>query len=69
MLIKVNKSNIDDIVKDIEAGCESDLETCNIVADIILNIRNKGDEALFEYTKKFDGFSLSKENINFQKKK
>ncbi len=29
------------------------------VGDIISDVRNRGDEALFEYTKKFDGASLS----------
>ncbi|WP_026669815.1 histidinol dehydrogenase [Butyrivibrio sp. AE3006] len=34
-----------------------------IVADIIENVRTKKDEALFEYTLKFDKFALSKETI------
>ncbi|WP_026523584.1 histidinol dehydrogenase [Butyrivibrio sp. MB2005] len=34
-----------------------------IVADIIENVRTKKDEALFEYTLKFDKFALSKESI------
>lgn len=34
-----------------------------IVADIIENVKTKGDEALFEYTKKFDKFDLNAENI------
>ena len=36
-----------------------------IVADIIENVRTKKDEALFEYTLKFDKFALSKETIKF----
>ena len=35
----------------------------DIVADIIAQIREKGDEALFEYTKKFDRCDINKENI------
>ncbi len=34
-----------------------------IVADIIENVRTKKDEALFEYTLKFDKFQLSKDTI------
>ena len=33
------------------------------VKEIIENVREKGDAALFEYTKKFDGFELNAENI------
>lgn len=34
-----------------------------VVADIITNVREKGDEAVFEYTKKFDKWYISAENI------
>ncbi len=33
------------------------------VDEIIANVKKNGDAALFEYTKKFDGFDLNKENI------
>ncbi|MBR3307261.1 MAG: histidinol dehydrogenase [Lachnospiraceae bacterium] len=33
------------------------------VADIIDNVRSRGDAALFEYSEKFDHFTLTKENI------
>ncbi|MBP5556013.1 MAG: histidinol dehydrogenase [Lachnospiraceae bacterium] len=33
------------------------------VNDILANIRENGDKALFEYTSKFDGFQLTPENI------
>ncbi len=35
----------------------------DIVADIIYNIRKRKDEALFEYTAKFDKFELTTDNI------
>ncbi|MBP1586690.1 MAG: histidinol dehydrogenase [Lachnospiraceae bacterium] len=35
----------------------------NTVNDILANIRENRDKALFEYTEKFDGFSLTPENI------
>ncbi|MBO5081600.1 MAG: histidinol dehydrogenase [Lachnospiraceae bacterium] len=34
-----------------------------IVADIVENIKNNGDQALFEYTAKFDKFALNADNI------
>ena len=34
-----------------------------IVADIVENIKNNGDKALFEYTAKFDKFALNADNI------
>ena len=34
-----------------------------IVADIVENIKNNGDKALFEYTAKFDKFELNAGNI------
>lgn len=33
------------------------------VADIVSDVRRRGDEALFEYTERFDHFALSKDNI------
>ena len=33
------------------------------VADILENVRNNGDKAVFEYTEKFDGFKYSSETI------
>ena len=33
------------------------------VNDILANIRENGDKALFEYTEKFDGYKLTEENI------
>lgn len=34
-----------------------------VVSDIINNVRLKGDEALFDYTKRFDRFDVNKNNI------
>lgn len=34
-----------------------------VVAEIIANVRDKGDEAVFEYTKKFDKWDITTENI------
>ena len=37
------------------------------VNDILANIKKNGDKALFDYTLKFDGFALGKENIKVTK--
>ena len=34
-----------------------------VVAEIIANVRDKGDEAVFEYTKKFDKWGITAENV------
>lgn len=34
-----------------------------VVAEIIANVREKGDQAVFEYTKKFDKWEITEENI------
>ena len=34
-----------------------------VVAEIITNVRDKGDEAVFEYTKKFDKWGITAENV------
>ena len=39
------------------------------VNDILKNIREKRDKALFEYTSKFDGFTLTPDNIRVTKSK
>jgi histidinol dehydrogenase len=44
-----------------KASVEDDV--LDAVRDIIRNIKQRGDEALFEYTKRFDGFDLNVDNI------
>ena len=39
-----------------------------LVNQIIKNIRKKGDEALFNYTKKFDKININKKNIKITNK-
>jgi histidinol dehydrogenase len=38
------------------------------VSDILFDVRKNGDQALFKYTKKFDGFDVDKNNIMVTKK-
>ncbi|MEN3953424.1 histidinol dehydrogenase [Iodidimonas sp. SYSU 1G8] len=42
---------------------ESDPDVAEIVADIIGDVRQRGDEALFEYTSRFDRIDLSAETV------
>lgn len=42
---------------------ESDPDVAEIVADIIDDVRRRGDEALFEYTSRFDRIDLSAETV------
>ena len=50
------KEQMDELLKRSESD-QSDIE--NTVKDIIDNIKKRGDEALLEYTEKFDGVELS----------
>lgn len=50
------KAQMDDLLLRSEQD-QSDIE--NTVREIIENVKNKGDEALYEYTKKFDGVDLT----------
>ena len=40
----------------------------DIVADIISQVRTKGDEAVFSYTRQFDHCEISAENLGKKKK-
>ncbi len=48
------------------ALAETAIEVQNIVADIIANIRERGDEALIEYEQRFTGAQLSSLNVSQQ---
>lgn len=47
---------------------EGETKVCNIVADIIGNVRIGGDSAVFAYTEKFDKFTVTQENIKVSDK-
>ncbi|MFH1720996.1 MAG: histidinol dehydrogenase [Candidatus Altiarchaeota archaeon] len=55
------------ISKLIDRGSEDYSAVASIVAPIISAVRTKGDVALISYTKKFDKFSLTKNNIRITK--
>ncbi len=69
--MKIRKFDIKDKSKAFEllecrnSGDALDVE--RIVFDILADIRKNGDDALFKYTKKFDGFDVNKTNIKVTK--
>lgn len=63
-IVKLNEENKKDILRTLlkrNTGSYADYE--KTVNDIIENIKENGDKALFEYTLKFDKFTLTPENI------
>lgn len=57
---KSKKNILEDLLKRSPNNYDSYADT---VADIVNDVRKRGDAALFEYTKKFDRFDLLKDNI------
>jgi histidinol dehydrogenase len=51
-----------------DARSAGDARATRVVEKIIFDIRKKGDQALFDYTKKFDGVALSCRNVNISAK-
>lgn len=64
--IKYN-GNVDDILDMIKSRFNIDEKYETIVKEIIKNVREKKDEAIVEYTRKFDSQTFSKENIKVTK--
>ena len=63
-IVKLNEENKKDLLnKLLKRSTQSYPEYEKTVADIIYNVRTKGDTALFEYTSKFDKYELNKDNI------
>lgn len=60
-LTKESKDALKETLEKRNTNQFSDFE--KTVKEIIDNIKTNGDSALFEYTKKFDGFDLNKDNI------
>lgn len=61
-----NKKEIEKIINRSKLDMES---TFDEVRQIIKNVRERGDSAIIEYTKKFDNFDLTSENIHISKNK
>lgn len=63
-IIKYNENTAKDLFKKLSSRNQLDYGDVNErVNNILYDIKNRGDEALFEYTLKFDGFNLNKDNI------
>lgn len=63
-IVKLTEESKNNILEDLlKRSPNSYGEYENIVNDIISNVRSRGDEALFEYTYKFDKFELNASNI------
>lgn len=63
-IVKLDEESKKDILKNLlkrSTGSYPKYEQA--VADIIANVKENGDAALFEYTKRFDKFDLNKDNI------
>lgn len=60
-LNKENEKLLSDVLKKRSPGQMKEYE--DAVNAIVENVRENGDSALFEYTKKFDGFDLNADNL------
>jgi histidinol dehydrogenase len=56
-------SDIEAVRARLKRKAEMDPAVVSAVRDIIRDVRDKGDAALFDYTRRFDGFELSAGNI------
>lgn len=67
-ILELNESCKNDILKNLlkrSTGNYAEYEA--VVNDILENVREEGDKAIFEYTLKFDKYDLNKDNIKVTK--
>lgn len=63
-ITELNEQSKADILKALKMRSHSDNDEYNIIVkDIIENVRQNGDKAIFEYTKKFDGADINESNF------
>lgn len=63
-LVKLNDEVKKEVLKELSERSHSGNDDFTAVVDEILeNVRTNGDKAVFEYTKKFDGADISKDNF------
>lgn len=63
-IVPLTKESMEDILTNLlkrNPGQYTEYET--IVSDIISNVRNNGDKAVFEYTQKFDKWDINSDNV------
>ena len=62
--LKLTNDTIDNILESLLKRSPSQYtEYESTVSDIVNTVRRQGDEAVFEYTKKFDGADINASNI------
>lgn len=67
-IVNITEENKKDILKNLlKRSTGSYPEYEKTVNDIVENIKENGDSAVFSYTEKFDGFKLTKDNIKVTK--
>lgn len=67
-IVALTESTKKDILRDLlKRSPQSYGEYEAVVAEIVENVRENGDQAVFSYTKKFDKFDLNRENIRVTK--
>ena len=67
-IVALTESTKKDILRDLlKRSPQSYGEYEAVVAEIVENVRENGDQAVFSYTKKFDKFDLNQENIRVTK--
>ena len=63
-IVKVNEDSIENILSDLLKRSPNHYgEYQKTVDEIIANVKANGDQAVFDYTKRFDGAEITKENI------
>ena len=63
-IIELNKNNANELLDLLKSRSTNNFDAQEkIVKDVVENIKTNGDKALLDYTKQFDGFELTKENI------
>ncbi len=63
-IVKVNEDSIENILSDLLKRSPNNYDGYQETVDeIIANVKADGDQAVFDYTKRFDGAEITKENI------
>lgn len=63
-IVKLNEESKENLLKDLLKRSPSQYtEYEKTVAEIISNVRENGDKAIFEYTQKFDGFDMTANDL------
>ena len=63
-IVKVNKDSIANILSDLLKRSPNNYDQyADSVNEILSNVKENGDKAIFDYTKKFDGADINAENI------